>query len=89
MDFAATMYETWQANSAAPLVNGDRTIPVAVKSYSWGFSGTATNASPTTNNGTGWGLQATNILDSPSTNVDVTNEPTWSINATNNFEPPF
>ena len=88
-NFTATMYLMWQPNSTNAAVNGDSVVWVPLRSYQWNWSGTATNASPTTNNGTGWGVATSSLPSSTATNVDTTNEPTWSTNSANNWNPPF
>jgi hypothetical protein len=74
--FNATMYLTWQANTNS--TGGDKTVPVPLRGYQWNWSGTATNASPTTNDGTGWGIKSTTYPTTNAPDFDVTNEPAWT-----------
>ena len=79
-NFTATMYLMWQA--ATNSVNGDKTVVVPLRKYTWQWSGTATN-----NAGT-WGLfPGSTNASATDINVDVTNEPTWSTNAAHNYYP--
>jgi hypothetical protein len=76
--FNATMYLMWKASTNS--VNGDKTIMVPLRAFQWDWNATASNASPTTNDGTGWGIQSANYPTN-TTDVDITNEPSWTTNA--------
>ena len=73
-NFVATMYLMWQPSTN--MVNGDNTVLVPLMGYQWNWSGTATNNSGTWSLMPGSANYPTNASD-----VDVTNEPTWSTNA--------
>jgi hypothetical protein len=77
--FTATMYLMWKADTNS--VNGDKTVAVPLRSWQWNWGYTVTNAAPSTNGTSAWGIQAsTNYPSYGLTNVDETNEPTWSTN---------
>jgi len=84
-NFKATMYLMWQPLASS---TGDNTVPVAIKSFQWSWSGTATNTNLATYPN-GWELLPGSAhYPTNTTDTYVTNEPQWTF-AAPQYTPPL